>query len=233
MIISLKVISALLSYPSAELQEARDELTAAVKQDKLLNAETADGLIRLINHFADGDIFDLQEVFVSMFDRTGALNLNLFEHVHGDSRDRGPAMVDLLETYRAAGFEPHTTELPDNIPVLLEFLAMRPVAEAQEVLADAAHILEVLKTRLSRRESIYASAFAALLHIADTVPDQEIVAELLAVKEDDPDDLEALDEVWEEAEVTFGPDPNAGCPQVRDILANMDIPRNAPPEAAQ
>ena len=146
------------------------------------------------------------------------------------SRDRGGAMVDLVENYRAAGFDPATSELPDHIPVLLEFLAMRPIDEAREVLADAAHILDVLQTRLTRRESIYAPTFAALLHISGTVADQAAVAELLAVKDDDPDDLEALDEVWEESEVTFAPDPNAGCPQVRDMLAGMDTPRNAPPE---
>ncbi len=231
--LSLKVISALLCYPSVELQEAKDELIGALKQDKLLDAEMVKGLTSLVEHFADGDIYTLQETFVALFDRTGSLNLNLFEHVHGDSRDRGPAMVDLLENYRSAGFEFEGVELPDNIPVLLEFLAMRPVDEAREVLADAAHILEVLRARLARRDSIYASAFAALLHICQAVPDEEAVAELLAVKEDDPTDLEALDEIWEESEVTFGPDPNAGCPQVRDMLAQMDIPRNLPTEAAK
>ncbi|PIE15069.1 MAG: nitrate reductase molybdenum cofactor assembly chaperone [Rhodobacterales bacterium] len=233
MIMSLKALSALLSYPSTELQQAGDELRQALAQDPLLSQEMVEGLAPLIEALEQGDIYDLQEVYVMLFDRSRSLSLNLFEHVHGESRARGSAMVDLLENYRAAGFEPQTSELPDHIPVLLEFLAMRPVDEAQEVLADAAHIFEVLRTRLARRDSLYAAAFAALLHISATVPDQEAVAELLAVEEDDPNDLEALDEVWEDSEVTFGPDPNAGCPQVRDMLANMDTPRNPPPAAAQ
>ena len=226
--LSLKVASALLSYPSKDLQAACDEMKTALKQDKLLDDRRVSELMPLIDKIASSDIYELQETYVNLFDRSGSLSLNLFEHVHGDSRERGPAMVDLLETYRSAGFEPHTTELPDHIPVLLEFLAMRPVDEAQEVLADAAHILEVLKVRLSRRESIYAPVFAALLHISSVTPDKQAVTELLAIKEDDPNDLEALDEVWEESEVTFGPDPNAGCPQVRDMLAQMDVPRNLP-----
>ena len=90
-----------------------------------------------------------------LFDRSRTLSLNLFEHVHGESRDRGGAMVSLIETYREGGFEPATTELPDHLPVLLEFLSTRPFAEAQETLADAAHILDALAARLVRRESGY------------------------------------------------------------------------------
>ena len=229
----LKAISALLSYPTAELQAAKDELNEALQQGNLLPADTIAQLARLVDEIASGDLYDLQETYVALFDRSRTLSLNLFEHVHGESRDRGQAMVDLVETYRAAGFEPASTELPDHLPVLLEFLAMRPLEEAREILADTAHILDALQTRLNRRESIYAPVFGALVHIAGAKADQEAVAELLSVKDDNPDDLEALDAVWEESEVTFAPDPNAGCPQVRDMLATMDTPRNAPPTAAE
>ena len=161
-----------------------------------------------------------------LFDRSRTLSLNLFEHVHGESRDRGGAMVSLVETYREGGFDPVTSELPDHLPVLLEFLSTRPFAEAQDTLADAAHIFEALNARLSRRESPYGAVFASLLQLAGVNADQEAVAEMLAQPDDDPTDLEALDEVWEESEVLFGPDPNAGCPQVRDMLARMDTPQN-------
>ena len=168
-----------------------------------------------------------------LFDRSRTLSLNLFEHVHGESRDRGGAMVSLIETYREGGFEPATTELPDHLPVLLEFLSTRPFAEVQETLADAAHILDALAARLVRRDSGYAAAFAALSQLADTQADAEAVAEMLAQPDDDPTDLAALDAVWEETEVTFGPDPNAGCPQVRDMLAAMDKPGFNPTPAPQ
>ena len=233
MLKSLKAMSALLSYPSAELQDAACELITALGQDNLLEPRHVTDLTALIQEIADRDIYDMQERYVALFDRSRTLSLNLFEHVHGESRDRGGAMVNLLEKYRAAGFEPDTSELPDHLPVLLEFLSMRPLDEVLEILADAAHILEVLQTRLTRRESNYATVFAALIHISGQTADKKAVAELLAIKDDDPNDLEALDAVWEETEVTFGPDPNAGCPQVRDMLAQMDTPRNAPPAAAE
>jgi len=229
----LKAISVLLSYPTVELQAASAELVAAVQQDNLLPADSVESLKTLINTIATGDIYDLQETYVALFDRSRTLSLNLFEHVHGESRDRGGAMVDLVENYRAAGFEPQSSELPDHLPVLLEFLALRPLGEVREVLADAAHILEGLRVRLNRRESQYAPVFKALLQLSGAKADQAALADLLAVKDTDPEDLEALDEVWEETEVTFGPDPNAGCPQVRDMLSNMDTPRNQPPAAAQ
>ena len=58
------------------------------------------------------------------------------------------------------------------------------------------------------------------------------IAEILALPDDDPNDLDALDEVWEDSEVLFGPDPNAGCPQVRDMLGRMDTPVNPTPRTA-
>lgn len=221
---TLKAISLLLSYPTEELQRAMPEIGGVLASDTRLTAAARQALRPLVTELGERDIYDLQEQFVSLFDRSRTLSLNLFEHVHGESRDRGGAMVSLVETYRAGGFEPVTSELPDHLPVLLEFLSTRPEAEMQEMLGDAAHILEALATRLMRRESSYAPLFAALLQVARATPDSEAVAALLEEPEVDPDDLEALDEVWEESEVRFGPDPNAGCPQVRDMLARMDTP---------
>ena len=225
---TLKALSLMLSYPTAELQAAMPEIGAVLAADTRLSGETRAALQRLSRDLGQGDLFDVQESYVMLFDRSRTLSLNLFEHVHGESRDRGGAMVSLIETYRAAGFEPATTELPDHLPVLLEFLSTRPFAEVQETLADAAHILDALATRLVRRESGYDAAFAALSQLAGVQSDTEAVAGMLAQPDDDPTDLTALDAVWEETEVTFGPDPNAGCPQVRDMLALMDKPGSKP-----
>lgn len=226
---TLKALSVLLSYPSAELQAATDDIGGVISADPRIVPATRDALRRLTRTLGSGDLYDVQETYVTLFDRSRSLSLNLFEHVHGESRDRGGAMVSLLETYRAAGFDPVTSELPDHLPVLLEFLATRPLAEATDVLEDAGHILEALETRLNRRESAYAPVFAALLQLAGAQADSDAVAEMLKQPDDDPDDLEALDAVWEETEVTFGPDPNAGCPQVRDMLSRMDTPFNPAP----
>ncbi|NMM43093.1 nitrate reductase molybdenum cofactor assembly chaperone [Rhodospirillaceae bacterium KN72] len=227
---TLKSLSLILSYPTRDLQKAMPEISAVLAADSRLTAAARRALRPLMDELAQRDIYDLEESYVALFDRSRTLSLNLFEHVHGESRDRGGAMVSLVETYREAGFEPATTELPDHLPVLLEFLATRPFPEAQTVLADAAHIVEALNARLTRRESPYAAVFAALLQLAGTQADQDAVAELLEEPETDPDDLEALDAVWEESEVLFGPDPNAGCPQVRDILSRMDVPVTPSPD---
>ncbi|KXJ58023.1 MAG: nitrate reductase, partial [Thalassospira sp. Nap_22] len=199
---TLKSLSLLLSYPTEELQDAMPEIGGVLASDTRLTAAARRGLRPLVEALSNDDIYDLQERFVMLFDRSRSLSLNLFEHVHGESRDRGGAMVSLLETYRAGGFEPATTELPDHLPVLLEFLATRPCAEAQDTLADAAHIFEAIRARLKNRESPYQAVFEALQQLANVTADANAVAELLEQPEDDPDDLEALDEVWEESEVT-------------------------------
>ena len=231
---SLKALSLILSYPTRELQQAMPEISAVLASDTRFTAAARRALRPLVEELGGRDIYDLEEQYVVLFDRSRTLSLNLFEHVHGESRDRGGAMVSLLETYRDGGFEPATTELPDHLPVLLEFLSTRPFAELQEILADAAHIFQALSERLDRRESPYCAVFAALLQLAGVQADESAVAELLEQPDDDPNDLEALDEVWEESEVRFGPDPNAGCPQVRDMLSRMDEPVNpAPGVAAQ
>ncbi|PPB79960.1 respiratory nitrate reductase chaperone NarJ [Albidovulum inexpectatum] len=227
---TLKAISLLLGYPTTELQQAMPQIGGLLASETRLTGAQRRALRPLVEQLTSGDIYDLQEQYVALFDRSRSLSLDLFEHVHGESRDRGGAMVDLLETYRAGGFEPVTTELPDHLPVLLEFLATQPPRTARDILADAAHILQALAERLERRESPYAAVFVALIQLASVKPDAGAVAELLAEPETDPDDLEALDAVWEEAEVHFGPDPNAGCPISRDLLARMDPPA---PHAAE
>ena len=218
---TFKALSALLSYPSSDLQQAVPAIRAVLGEGLLPQSAVA-ALEPLLLSLENKDIYDLQERYVLLFDRSRTLSLNLFEHVHGESRDRGGAMVDLLETYRAGGFDLAGAELPDHLPVLLEFLSTRPVAEAREILADAGHILIALAERLARRETAYAAALEALVAFISADPRTEEAQVLLSQPDDNPEDLAALDAVWEEAQVTFGPDPNAGCPVSRDILARMD-----------
>ena len=217
-----KALSVLLSYPTPELQEAAAEIGAVIEAEALLSPEARAALAPLIGELASRDIYDLQERFVLLFDRSRTLSLNLFEHLHGESRDRGPAMVDLLETYRAGGYDLASSELPDHLPVLLEFLSTQPDEAARAILRDAGHIIAALAERLTRRESPYAAVLAGLAELAGIERGDQLVADLLSAPEEDPEDLAALDEIWEEAEVTFGPDPNAGCPVSRDLLAKMD-----------
>src|SRR5207244_13070491 len=104
----------------------------------------------LLSEIAIGDLYDLQERYVLLFDRTRSLSLHLFEHVHGESRDRGQAMIDLKNQYENAGLEISATELPDFVPLFLEFLSTRPRADAYELLGQPAHILSAMAERLRK-----------------------------------------------------------------------------------
>ncbi|WP_417689458.1 nitrate reductase molybdenum cofactor assembly chaperone [Roseibium sp.] len=201
---TLKIISLLLTYPTEELKEGLGELAQALRSDEKLGDRQRRLLLSFIDDLAPKDLFDLQERYVFLFDRTRSLALHLFEHVHGESRDRGQAMVDLMATYEAAGFEIGAKELPDYLPMFLEFLSVLPENEASELLGQTAHILAVLKERLRKRKSVYRNLFIVLESLALGKPDRALVKELLQHPEDDPADLEALDAVWEEEVVTFG-----------------------------
>lgn len=205
--IALKITSLLLSYPEKELLDELPELKAALASSAVPEA-VAVALGRLIDDLAGRDLYEAQERYVHLFDRTRALSLHLFEHIHGESRDRGQAMVDLMALYEAGGFEIDAKELPDYLPLFLEFLSTRPRAEAEDLLGQTAHITEAIGERLKKRESVYASAFAALSLLSLAEADQKLLKELMAAPEDDPDDLKALDSIWEEETVTFG--GNAG-----------------------
>lgn len=233
MSITFKAISALLSYPSTELKDAIPEIRKVLADENILSKKALKALQPLLTDMETLDVYELQERFVLLFDRSRTLSLNLFEHVHGESRDRGPAMVDLLEIYRAGGFDLNSSELPDHLPILLEYLSQRPMAEAKEMLGDAGHIIAAIAERLVRRNSHYAPLLAGLAEFASVKSTSAMVKELLTVKDDNPEDLDALDEVWEEAEVTFGPSsPDDGCPVSRDLLANMDpLTPKAQPQA--
>ncbi|MCL1485985.1 MAG: nitrate reductase molybdenum cofactor assembly chaperone [Marinobacter sp.] len=129
----LKVMALLLEYPNADLQRGRDELTAAVLEDSRLPRKNKEQLLRCIDMLCDGNLLDLQESYVATFDRGRATSLLLFEHVHGESRDRGQAMVDLMEQYKTNGLEIDARELPDYLPLFMEYLSTRPWEEIKKL----------------------------------------------------------------------------------------------------
>lgn len=235
MIRTFKVLALLLTYPTEELKAAAPDLTAALDSEALLPPRLRARLAALIGDIAARDLYDLQERYVLLFDRTRSLSLHLFEHVHGEGRDRGQAMVDLIELYESGGLRIEAKELPDYLPLFLEFLSTRPFGEAQDLLCQPLHVLAALRERLQKRKSVYAAVFAALEALARSKPDAETLAALLGEADDDPHDLEALDRAWEDAPVTFGPSagsvaPGGGCPAARASLARMDDGRPASPE---
>ena len=224
---TFKALSALLSYPTGELCAAIPEITAAIAAEGLVSDEAGNQLEPLLADLATLDLYDLQERYVELFDKTRRHSLHLFEHIHGESRDRGQAMVDLAEHYRRGGLLVAANELPDFIPLFLEYLSARPFEEARGLLNETAHIFALLEERLAKREAGYAAVFAAIRSIASK---PAMVAD--AAEIDEPDDLAAIDAAWEETAVAFGPgNATDGCSvdrlRIQMRAANRDARNNA------
>lgn len=228
----LKILSALLTYPTAELQAAVPDMGSAIESEERLQKNTRAQLGRILEELGTWDLYELQERYVLLFDRTRSLSLNLFEHVHGESRDRGQAMVDLKELYERHGLQLASNELPDYLPLFLEFLSTIPEAETRELLAETAHILEAIRQRLERRKSPYASVFSSLQALSCSAPASDILRALLAAPDDDPNDLEALDAAWMEEEVKFGPGAASEC-GTDNLAARLRAARRPAPGVEQ
>lgn len=208
---TLKVLSALLAYPSPELIAAADELKDVLARENVLSKTHRAAIDALIDDLAARDLFDAQERYVLLFDRTRSLSLHLFEHVHGESRDRGQAMVDLIKLYEEGGFTPTESELPDFLPLFLEYASTRTPREAIELIAQPAHVIAALRERIAKRKTPYEAVFAALVALSKAKLDEAQLAALRAEPDPEPDDLEALDAAWEDEEVRFGPSSAADC----------------------
>ena len=211
MIKALKALSALLTYPSAELQQASGEISETIENDATLSIGVRDRLHKLLTELASDDLYDLQERYVLLFDHTRSLSLHLFEHVHGESRDRGQAMIDLKAQYEKVGLFLSAAELPDFLPLFLEFLSTLPAPEARDMLAQPAHILAAMAERLRKRRSAYEGVFRALLALAAAKPKDDEVSALLALPDPDATDMAARDAAWQDEQVTFGPGASDGC----------------------
>ncbi len=205
-----RALAALLCYPTEDLVNALPDLATILPPT----------VAPLTAHLRGTDLLDAQECYVGLFDRTRSVSLHLFEHVHGDGRERGPAMVELNGLYAAAGLFPDTHELPDFLPMLLEFASVEP-DQGRALLTNAAPVIDLLHQRLDDRESPYATAIAAVLHWIGRPPAR------LDLPEDAPDDL---DRTWEEAEVLFGPgaDPEAECGGTPNLAARLRAARRSP-----
>jgi nitrate reductase molybdenum cofactor assembly chaperone NarJ/NarW len=193
-------LSALLSYPEPVLIESLPEVFGALEEEAMLTRAARREVAALVAELATGDPYDLQERYVSLFDRSRALSLHLFEHVHGESRDRGQAMVDLLAAYARRGVRVVDSELPDYLPAFLEFLSLAPRDEAKGLLAETADILRGVGDRLAARGSRYSAVFAALLAIAG----EPGLTKKLAEESPGAEDLSLLDREWKDPEVNFG-----------------------------
>ncbi len=184
--LSCRVLARLLDYPSDEMLAILPELLEALHQEKALSMARLGELDALAAVLSRGERYAVQARYVESFDRGRATSLHMFEHVHGDSRERGPALVDLAKTYEQGGVFFDAQELPDYLPVVLEFASTQPPAVAREFLAEMAHILNAIHTALIKRDNLpYAAAIGAVLELAGERP------QAVSITVDEP-----LDEAW-------------------------------------
>lgn len=190
---TLRVLAALLAYPDHEMRGYLGEMRAILLGEHALSAERGQEIDALIDSLLTTDPLEAEAGYVELFDRGRATSLHLFEHVHGDSRDRGPAMIDLAQTYEKAGLYLAEGELPDYLPAVLEFVSTQPATEAQAFLGEMSHIFNGLFNALQERASPYASVLGALLELAgEKAQPVKIAAE------------QPLDESWIEPRVFDG-----------------------------
>ncbi len=189
----MRVLSALLGYPDARLRSHLPEMAALLKQEQALKPARCGELVALMNALERGDPLETEAAYVELFDRGRATSLHLFEHVHGDSRDRGPAMIDLGQTYAKVDLFLAEGELPDYLPAVLEFVSTQPPVEAKAFLGEISHLLKGIFGALHQRDSAYASVLGALL---------EMAGEKAEAVEPAPE--QALDESWAEPVVFDG-----------------------------
>ena len=221
---TLRTLAALLRYPDAQLRAHADELRNALRDERALAFGRLAELDRLLDRLATADPMQLEADYVDTFDRSRRTALHLFEHVHGDSRDRGPAMVDLAQTYERTGLLLAPGELPDHLPVVLEFASTQPPKQARAFLGETAHIVRAIFSALVERKSPYASALAAVLDLAGER------AERVDLPEEPP-----LDEAWAEPAAFDGcstaGQSRPGQPQAIQIVRRTPAPQ--PPMGVQ
>jgi nitrate reductase delta subunit len=201
--IVLRALGALLSYPRDEVRQALPEIAEAIRTSQLITPRHREDLLALIDELGSGDLLEAEERYVELFDRGHVASLHLFEHLHGESRDRGQAMVDLRRLYERGGYELSSRELPDYLPVVLEYLSCRDLVETRDVLGDCAHILRRIGQSLIARGSRHAAVLQALLVIAGEDPiDVAAVPRVVQPTEN-------LDRDWFE-QPAFGAEPMGG-----------------------
>lgn len=230
---TLRVLGQLLAYPSPALITALPECQACLVAENICTHADRQQLDALMQDMASRNLLDVQEDYVTLFDRTPSLSLHMFEHVHGDSRDRGQALAELIEVYNDAGLTVTTTEMPDFLPLFLEFLSTLSADEAKQNLGDIVDLLALLKARLANRKSRYASVFATLVKLAAKKPDTNILASGLGRDKGGAITPTEMDKAWAEMPAfdTASADGSAtagACPKATDMLARIESQTDQP-----
>lgn len=151
-----RIASALLGYPDATLRTALPEILEAIERAACVSAEER----AVLTHFADSlsaaDPVSAEADYVSTFDMVPEHSLHLTHHLIGEDKNRGPALIDLTEFFKAHGFEVRDNELPDYLPLLLEFVSLLGAEAGLAFLARWNKVLRQLRANLADAKSPYA-----------------------------------------------------------------------------
>ncbi len=207
-----KCFALLLNYPEQDLIDHLDDVLKTIENENILSNKIIGHIKTLTNYLQNNDLIVVQENYVDLFDRGRSVSLHLFEHLHGESRDRGQAMVDLLELYKESGLEISAAELPDFLPLFLEFLSVIEINEASSLLAEPIEIISLIGCRLEKRNSPYAAIFEALEYLSSKKPKKAFLAK---VANEAIITNQEMDKEWEEPQVNFlgaqAPKTSGGC----------------------
>jgi nitrate reductase delta subunit len=200
---TLRVLSRLLAYPDENLISQSAELKDVLIEDGFLKAKTLKKLSKFIDDLGAAELLETQETYVELFDRGRAHCLHLFEHVHGESRLRGQAMLDLSERYAEKGLHVGVGELPDYLPVFLEFISICDPEEGLATLAQAAPVIATIGEKLRRKKNGYASIFGAIVELSGAKLSQKEIEKAADASLPNIKTLDELDEQWQEPDA-FG-----------------------------
>lgn len=212
---TFKLLGLLLTYPEGTVYQASDELLSLLRSEDVLPEKSIKSIERFLEQHKRKDLMDVQEEYVETFDRGRSHCLHIFEHIHGESRDRGQAMVDLSEAYATKGLYINSSELPDYLPLFMEYLSRCEFEEASGLLGEAIDVIAMIGAKLKKRNSPYADIFEAIEVLSAVKPDKNKIKAALETAPKDPETLEELDEEWREAEA-FSGDP------LKDVAATSN-----------
>jgi nitrate reductase delta subunit len=201
MLKSYRIISLLLTYPNEEIYNFLPQINASLKEENLLDTETIAGIDVFVDFFTCESLTFWQEIYVQLFDYSRSVSLYLFEHVHGDSKDRGQAMVDLIDLYKENGLQMDQSELPDFLPVFLEFLALQTSFKASEYLTEIIDIVGFIHKKLKEKDNPYQYLLAAIITLSSKQPAEAKIQQMASNMHEI-----SIDEAYEEKPVTFASD---------------------------
>ncbi len=201
MLKTYRILSLLMTYPNAEIYSFLPQVKASVKEENLLDHEIIAGIDTFVDFFTRESVTFWQEFYVQLFDYSRSVSLYLFEHVHGDSKDRGQAMVDLIDLYKENGLQINRSELPDFLPVFLEFLALQTSVKASEYLTEIIDIVGFIHRKLEEKDNPYQYLLAAIISLSAKQPAEARIQQMASNMTEI-----SIDEAYEEKPVTFASD---------------------------